>query len=175
MAYTSARLTTRQKFDFKYGRLEVRAMLPKGRGLWPAIWMLPTEWKYGGWPRSGEIDVMEHVGYEPDSLYGTVHTLNFNHTKGTQVGKGLKMENLYADYHVYAMEWFEDRIDLFVDDQPYFSFKNSKKGLEEWPFDQPFHILLNVAVGGNWGGKKGIDDTVFPGSMIVDYVRVFQK
>lgn len=173
--YTSARLGSRKKFDFKYGRLEVRAMLPKGRGIWPAIWMLPTDWKYGGWPKSGEIDVMEHVGYEPDSVYGTVHTQTFNHTKGTQVGKALKVENPYTTYHVYAMEWFEDRIDLFIDGQLYFTFKNSKKGVDEWPFDQNFHLLLNVAVGGNWGGKNGVDDSIFPAAMKVDYVRVFQK
>jgi len=175
MSYTSARLASRKKFDFKYGRLEVRAMLPKGRGLWPAIWMLPTDWKYGNWPKSGEIDVMEHVGYEPDSVYGTVHTLSFNHTKGTQVGKVLKVENPYTAYHVYAMEWFETHINLFIDGKLFFTFKNTKKGVEEWPFDQNFHVLLNVAVGGNWGGKNGIDESIFPGTMKIDYVRVFQR
>lgn len=175
MKYTSARLASRKKFDFKYGRLEVRAILPKGRGIWPAIWMLPTDWKYGNWPRSGEIDVMEHVGYDPDSVHGTVHTLSFNHTKGTQVGKALKVENLYNEYHVYAMEWYESHIDLFIDGKLFFTFKNSKKGIDEWPFDQDFHILLNVAVGGNWGGKNGIDDSIFPATMKVDYVRVFQR
>ncbi len=175
MKYTSARLASRKKFDWKYGRLEVRAMLPKGRGIWPAIWMLPTDWKYGTWPKSGEIDVMEHVGYEPDSVYGTVHTVAFNHTKGTQVGKGLSVESLYTAYHIYAVEWFESHIDFFIDGQLYFTFKNSKKGVDEWPFDQNFHLLLNVTVGGNWGGKKGIDDSIFPGTMKVDYVRVFQR
>lgn len=173
--YTSARVTTRKKLDWKYGRLEVRAMLPKGRGIWPAIWMLPTEMKYGGWPKSGEIDVMEHVGYEPDSVHGTVHTLSFNHNKGTQVGKALKVGDLYADFHVYAIEWHERHIDFFIDDKLYFTFKNSKKGADEWPFDQNFHLLLNVAVGGNWGGKNGIDDSIFPATMKVDYVRVFQR
>ncbi|MGF1922695.1 MAG: family 16 glycosylhydrolase [Bacteroidia bacterium] len=175
MNYTSARIATRKKLDFKYGRLEIRAMLPKGRGIWPAIWMLPTDWKYGSWPKSGEIDIMEHVGYEPDSVYGTVHTLKFNHTKGTQVGKALKVEDPYSAYHVYAMEWFEDRIDLFIDDQLFFTFKNTKKGVDEWPFDQNFHLLLNVAVGGNWGGKNGVDDLIFPATMKVDYVRAFQR
>ncbi len=174
MKYTSARLATRKKFDWKYGRLEVRAMLPKGRGIWPAIWMLPTDWKYGAWPKSGEIDVMEHVGYAPDSVHGTVHTQSFNHNKGTQVGKALKVVDLYADYHIYAIEWQESHIDFFIDDKLYFRFKNSKKGVDEWPFDQNFHLLLNVAVGGNWGGKNGIDDSIFPGTMKVDYVRVFQ-
>ncbi len=175
MSYTSARITTKKKFDFLYGRVEVKAILPKGRGIWPAVWMLPTDWKYGAWPRSGEIDIMEHVGYDPDLVHGTVHTLSFNHTKGTQVGKALKLENPYTAYHVYAMEWFEDRIDLFIDGNLYFTFKNSSKGADEWPFDQQFHLLLNVAVGGNWGGKEGIDDSIFPATMKVDYVRVFQK
>lgn len=175
MQYTSARLATRKKFDWKYGRLEVRAMLPEGRGLWPAIWMLPSDWKYGAWPRSGEIDVMEHVGFDADTIHGTVHTKSFNHTIGTQVGKQIKLVDPYTTYHVYAMEWFEDHIDIFVDDQKYFTFKNSGKGIDEWPFDQNYHLLLNVAVGGNWGGQKGIDETIFPKTMKVDYVRVFQK
>ncbi|QPH38050.1 glycerophosphodiester phosphodiesterase family protein [Pedobacter endophyticus] len=172
--YTSARLVTKNKFDFKYGRVEVRAMLPKGRGLWPAIWALPTEWKYGSWPKSGEIDIMEHVGYEPDSVYGTVHTERFNHVIHTQVGKAVKI-NPYNSYHVYAIEWYEDRMDFFVDDEKYFSFKNTGKGAPEWPFDQNFHLILNVAVGGGWGGKKGVDESIFPATMKVDYVRVYQK
>jgi beta-glucanase (GH16 family)/glycerophosphoryl diester phosphodiesterase len=172
--YTSARLVTKNKFDFKYGRVEVRAMLPKGRGLWPAIWALPTEWKYGNWPKSGEIDIMEHVGYEPDSIYGTVHTEKFNHTINTHVGKALKI-NPYDGYHVYAVEWFKDKIDFFIDDQKYLTFKNNGKGSAYWPFDQDFHIILNMAVGGNWGGKKGVDDSIFPATMKVDYVRVYQK
>ena len=173
--YTSARLATCKKFDWKYGRLEVRAMLPKGRGIWPAIWMLPTDRKYGNWPKSGEIDVMEHVGYNPDSIHGTVHTLTFNHTKGTQVGEALIVENPYTTFHIYAVEWHETHIDFFIDEKRYFTFKNSNKGVEDWPFDQNFHLLLNVAVGGNWGGKYGIDESIFPTAMKVDYVRVFQK
>jgi len=173
--FTSARIAGRKKFDWKYGRLEVRAMLPKGRGLWPAIWMLPTDWKYGSWPKSGEIDVMEHVGFAPDTVHGTVHTQSFNHSIGTQVGKAIKVDQLYNEFHVYALEWFEDHIDIFVDDQKYFSFKNSGKGTAEWPFDQPFHVLLNLAVGGNWGGQKGIDESIFPAIYKIDYVRIYQK
>ncbi len=173
--YTSARLVTKNKFDFKYGRVEVRAILPKGRGLWPAIWMLPTDWKYGNWPKSGEIDIMEHVGYEPDTVYGSVHTEKFNHVIHTQVTKGIKIENLYNAYHVYGVEWTKDKIEFFIDDQKFLTFKNSGKGAGEWPFDQNFHVILNLAVGGNWGGKKGIDETIFPATMKVDYVRVFEK
>ncbi|KQB98732.1 family 16 glycosylhydrolase [Pedobacter sp. Hv1] len=175
MKFTSARIASRKKFDWKYGRLEVRAILPKGKGIWGAIWMLPTDWKYGNWPKSGEIDVMEHVGYEPDSVYGTIHTQSFNHSINTQFGKGLKMNDLYTAYHVYGVEWYKDRIDFFIDGNLYMTFKNSGKGSPEWPFDQTFHLLMNVAVGGNWGGKKGIDESVFPATLKVDYVRVFQK
>lgn len=175
MKFTSARIASRKKFDWKYGRLEVRAILPKGKGAWGAIWMLPTDWKYGAWPKSGEIDVMEHVGYEPDSVYGTIHTQSFNHSIKTQFGKGLKMEDLHTAYHVYGIEWYKDRIDFFIDDKQYMTFKNSGKGSAEWPFDQTFHLLMNVAVGGNWGGKMGIDESAFPTTLKVDYVRVFQK
>ena len=172
--YTSARLVSKNKGDWKYGRIEVRAKLPQGRGVWPAIWMLPTEWKYGGWPRSGEIDIMEFVGYQPDSVHGTVHTKAFNHTMGTQKGKGLKFDDLSKAFHVYAIEWSKDKIDFFVDDQHYLTFSNTGKGVDEWPFDQPFHLILNVAVGGGWGGKMGIDPSVYPQQMQVDYVRVYQ-
>lgn len=175
MQFTSARLATRKKFDWKYGRLEVRAMLPKGKGLWPAIWMLPTDWKYGNWPKSGEIDVMEHVGYEPDSIYATIHSESFNHSIKTQKGGGVKMLDHYTSYHVYGVEWFEDNMVFFIDDQEVFSFKNSERGNAEWPFNQEFHLLLNLAVGGNWGGKYGIDESVFPATFKIDYVRVYQK
>ncbi len=173
--YTSARMVTKNKGDWKYGRVEVRAKLPKGRGLWPAIWMLPTDWKYGGWPASGEIDIMEHVGYNPDSLYGTVHTKSFNHSIHTQVGKNIRLPEPYTTFHVYAIEWYADRIDFIFDGATYLTFKNSGKGSAEWPFDQNFHLILNIATGGNWGGQKGIDESIFPGTMEVDYVRVFQE
>lgn len=173
--YTSARIATKNKFDVKYGRIEASAILPKGRGIWPAIWMLPTDWKYGSWPKSGEIDIMEHVGYEADTVHATVHTEAYNHTIGTQVGKTLKVADLYTKFHVYAVEWSAKQMDFYVDDQLYFTFKNDGKGIASWPFDQNFHLLLNVAVGGNWGGKMGVDDAIFPAAMKVDYVRIYQK
>lgn len=175
MNYTSARVATRKKFDLTYGRIEVRAMLPKGRGLWPAIWMLPTDWKYGNWPKSGEIDIMEHVGYDPDTVHSTVHTQAFNHSINTQKGAKYFVADLYTTYHIYAAEWFKDRIDFYVDDRKVFTFNNSGNGVDAWPFDQKFHLLLNIAVGGNWGGTKGIDDSIFPATMKVDYVRFFQQ
>lgn len=173
--YTSARLTTKGKGDWLYGKMEVRAKIPGGVGIWPAVWMLPTDWEYGGWPHSGEIDIMEHVGYEPDSVFVTVHTGAFNHGINTQVGVGKYMPGCEDQFHIYSIEWFENRIDFFIDGGKVFTFENSLMGKAEWPFDKRFHLLLNVAVGGNWGGQKGIDDSIFPASMIIDYVRVYKQ
>jgi beta-glucanase (GH16 family) len=173
--YSSSRMITKNKGDWKYGKIEVRAKLPRGRGVWPAIWMLPTDWKYGGWPESGEIDIMEHVGFEPDSVWASVHTKTYNHVVGTQKTKGLYLSDVDENFHVYSIEWTASNITGMVDGKPYFSFSNEGTGHREWPFDQPFHLLLNIAVGGNWGGKKGVDDTIFPQQMLVDYVRIYQK
>ncbi|MDI3520684.1 MAG: hypothetical protein PWR04_672 [Anaerophaga sp.] len=172
--FTSARLTTKEKGDWLYGRMEIRAKLPGGRGIWPAIWMLPTDWEYGGWPESGEIDIMEHVGYEPDSVYTTVHTGAFNHRQGTQVGDATYVPDCEDEFHVYAIEWNKEKIDFFIDKKKVFTFNNSKKGPREWPFDKRFHLILNVAVGGNWGGLHGVDDSIFPAEMKIDYVRIYQ-
>lgn len=174
-AYTSARLVTREKGDWQYGRIEVRAKLPSGLGTWPAIWMLPTEWSYGGWPTSGEIDIMEHVGYEPDSIYGTVHTEAYNHMLGTQRGGQIYAPDCEEAFHVYAADWTAKGIDFIIDDQVYHSFSNEGTGHKAWPFDQPFHLILNIAVGGNWGGKEGVAEDIWPQRMVVDYVRVYQR
>ncbi len=174
-AYSSARLTTKNKGDWKYGKVEVRARLPKGRGTWPAIWMLPTKNNYGGWPGSGEIDIMEHVGYDPGIIHSTVHTTAYNHVKKTQVGRQVNVNSAMSDFHVYATEWDENEIRSYVDGELYFSFKNERTGSETWPFDQPFHLILNLAIGGGWGGIKGVDDTIFPATMEVDYVRIYQR
>jgi beta-glucanase (GH16 family) len=174
-SYTSARLVTKGKGDWLYGRVEVKAKLPDGRGMWPAIWMLPTDWSYGGWPASGEIDIMENVGYDPYVILGTVHTQAYNHTIGTQKGASTTERTCYSDFHVYALEWDATEIRIYLDELLYFTFKNEGTGFGVWPFDKRFHLLLNVAVGGNWGGQQGVDDSVFPRQMIVDYVRVYQK
>lgn len=172
--YTSARLVTKGKGDWLYGRVEVRAKLPDGRGMWPAIWMLSTDWAYGGWPESGEIDIMENVGFDPFKIVGTVHTESYNHSIGTQKGANTVVQTCYSDFHVYAMEWEAKEIRIYVDDKLYFTFKNEGTGYKVWPFDKRFHLLLNVAVGGNWGGAQGIDDSIFPKTMEVDYVRVYK-
>jgi beta-glucanase (GH16 family) len=172
--YTSARLVSRQKGDWTYGRIEVRAKLPKGLGVWPAIWMLPSEWHYGGWPESGEIDIMENVGYMPDSVLCAVHTLRYNGMKGSQKTGALHSNTLSSDFHEYRLEWDADKMDFFFDGQRYQRFQNNHEGFESWPFDQKFHLLLNIAIGGNWGGKMGVDTAVWPQQMLVDYVRVYQ-
>ncbi len=174
-SYTSARIISKGKGDWLYGRIEVGAKLPSGRGMWPAIWMLPTDWAYGGWPESGEIDIMEHVGYMPDSVFSTIHTKSFHHSIGTQKSKGLQVQNPYTVVHEYAVEWFSDHIDFFVDDVWLFSFSNSGKGFTEWPFDKRFHLLMNIAVGGDWGGKMGVDETITAATIEVDYVRVYHR
>jgi beta-glucanase (GH16 family) len=136
--------------------------------------MLPTDWAYGKWPRSGEIDIMEQVGYSPDSVFGTVHTEAFNHIAGTQVGKGLHDATLSSQFHTYSIIWDAKRIQFLMDDKAYLTFDNRQEGPAAWPFDQDFHMILNLAVGGNWGGRKGVDETIWPRRMLVDYVRVYQ-
>lgn len=172
--YTSARLITKDKGDWLYGRFEIRAKLPSGTGTWPAIWMLPTDWEYGGWPQSGEIDIMEHVGYEPDSIYASAHTESYNHGIGTNKTESIYIPDAEEAFHTYILEWDEEEYRVYVDNQHYFTFKNEHNTYKEWPFDKRFHLLLNIAVGGNWGGKEGVDDSIFPQEMLVDYVRVYQ-
>lgn len=172
--YTSARLVTKYKGDWLYGRIEVNAKLPGGTGSWPAIWMLPTDWEYGEWPNSGEIDIMEHVGYDPTTIYGTVHTEAYNGMNGTQQGSNIQVNDCESNYHIYAIEWSENKIEFYVDDTKYFTFYNQNTW-ETWPFDKRFHLLLNIAVGGTWGGLQGVDDNIFPIKMEVDYVRVYQE
>ena len=172
--YTSARLITTHKGDWLYGRMEIKAKLPDGRGMWPAIWMLPTDWEYGGWPSSGEIDIMENVGYDPFVIVASAHTETYNHVIGTQKNDRITIPTCYSDFHVYALEWEAKEYRVYVDDTLYFTFKNEGTGYKVWPFDKRFHLLLNVAVGGNWGGAQGVDDSIFPRTMVVDYVRVYQ-
>lgn len=171
--YTSARLITTGKGDWLYGRFEIRAKLPGGRGTWPAIWMLPTDWAYGNWPASGEIDIMEHVGYDPTHVFGTAHTEVYNHKLGTQKGSSVTGPDWETAFHVYAIEWSATKIDFMVDDAVYYTF-NNEGTWEKWPFDKRFHFILNVAVGGSWGGAQGVDPSIFPKRMEIDYVRVYQ-
>ncbi len=176
-AYSSARLRTMNKGDWKYGRFEIRAKLPRGQGLWRAIWMLPTNWIYGGWAASGEIDIMEMLGHEPTKVYGTLH---YGGEWPDNVHTGtyyvLPKGNFSTEFHDFRLEWQKGEIRWYVDGQHY-------QTQTEWyseghpfpaPFDQPFHLLLNVAVGGNWPGPPD-STTTFPQKMMVDYVRVYRR
>ena len=173
--FSSARLRTSGKGDWRYGRIEVKAKLALGQGIWPAIWMLPTEWMYGGWPESGEIDIMEHVGYDPGRVHGSIHTGSYNHKINTQRGGSKLLDKISSKFYVYAIEWYEDRIDFLIDDSKYFSFQNDgKNDFNTWPFNQRFHLLINIAVGGDWPGSPD-ETTQFPTEMEVEYVRVYEK
>lgn len=170
--YTSARLVTKGKQDWKYGRIEVRAKLPKGKGTWPAIWMLSTDMKE--WPEDGELDIMEHVGYNQGFIHASVHTKKYNHIIGTQKTDTLVVKNASEKFHIYTADWSPEKIDVYVDHQKYFTYVNTEKTYEAWPFNQKLYLILNLAIGGNWGGKKGIDNSIFPQKFYIDYVRIYQ-
>jgi len=171
--YTSARLVTKGKGDWKYGRIEVKARIPKGRGTWPAIWMLGSTTPLK-WPDDGEIDVMEHVGLNQGYVHGSVHTKKYNHSIGTQKTDTVVVKDCSEKFHVYSVEWNAEKVEVAVDGKVFFSFANEHSGYLAWPFDNKMHLLLNVAVGGGWGGAKGVDSTIYPVRMEVDYVRVYQ-
>ncbi len=174
--YSSARVVTTGKGDWTYGKIEVKAKLPSGRGTWPAIWMLPTDWNYGngGWPDNGEIDIMEHVGYDPGNIHGSTHCHTYNWPKNTQKTAIINIPDAQDEFHSYIMEWYPEKIDMYVDSVKYFTSINDDTGWEAWPFNKDFHLILNIAVGGNWGGAQGIDTTIFPQKMEVDYVRIYK-
>lgn len=172
--YTSARLFTKGKGDWLYGKVEVKALLPTGRGMWPAIWMLSTDDTYGGWPNSGELDIMENVGHDPNKIHCNIHTEAYNHKNGTNKGNTVTTSSPSQNWHIYSMEWDAEKVIFFLDGNQVFRFDNEHKSYKEWPYDKRFHLLLNIAVGGSWGGEQGIDDGIFPQKMLVDYVRVYQ-
>lgn len=174
MNYSSARIVTKNKGDWLYGRFEIRAKLPSGRGTWPAIWMLPTDWAYGGWPKSGEIDIMEHVGYDPNVVVQTIHTEAYNHTMGTQKGENKLVPTAMSEFHLYRLDWTPYAIRCYINNEKVFTFINQGLGSPTWPFDKRFHLLINLAIGGNWGGAQGVDDSIFPAVYEIDYVRVYK-
>jgi len=171
--YTSAKLWTKGIASWDHGKIEVKAKLPAAKGTWPAIWMLPDVPQLH-WPDDGEIDIMEHVGYDPGIIHGTVHTKSYNHVINTQKSGQYTEPNATSGFHIYTIEWDQQQIDWFVDNNHYFTFQNEGKGKDTWPFDVKFYLILNLAVGGNWGGKMGVDSTAFPQQMEVDYVRIYQ-
>ena len=170
--YTSARMVTRGKGDWKYGKVEVSAKLPYGAGTWPAIWMLPTDWVYGNWPDSGELDIMEMFGNNPNHVLGTIHCKAYNHMNGNQKGGSIESDQVYSSFHKYHIEWDEWTVKFFMDDIHYFTFENEKTNWEVWPFDQRFHLLINLAIG---GVVLPIDDSIFPVQYEIDYVRVYAR
>lgn len=172
--YTSSRMITRGKGDWKFGRFEVKAKLPKGRGTWPAIWMLSSDNGYGIWPLSGEMDIMEHVGFDEDNVHASIHCSAYNHSRGNQKTSEKYVAGATDDFHIYRMDWTPYAIKGYVDGELYFEFTNQNTGFTTWPFNRNFYLILNLAIGGNWGGAQGVDDTIFPVSMLVDYVRVYK-
>ena len=175
-SYTSARLITRGKGDWLYGRMEMRAKLPAGLGTWPAFWMMPTESTYGdgGWPDNGEIDIMEAVGHEPDRSHSAVHMDALNHQLGNNPSATYIRSDSRTAFHTYAVEWTPTRITTYVDDQQGLVYRRNGADWQRWPFDRPFHLILNMAVGGSWGGAQGVDPSDFPATFEIDYVRVYQ-
>lgn len=169
--YASGKLVT--PASWTYGFIEVRAKLPCGRGIWPAIWMLGTDGTVG-WPALGEIDIMEHVGWDPGRVHGTIHTKAYNHVAHTQRGANTLVPDACTAFHTYQLDWNADRILIGRDGRAFMRFDNDHKGdPTTWPFDKPQYLILNIAVGG-WGGQKGIDPAAFPARMDIDYVRVWQ-
>ncbi|WOE75527.1 glycoside hydrolase family 16 protein [Alterisphingorhabdus coralli] len=171
--FSSARLITQGLGDWTYGFFEIRAKLPCGVGTWPAIWMLPSDPDIE-WPEGGEIDIMEHVGFEPGVIHHSVHTTAFNFSRGTQMTSKHELESACDAMHKYQLLWTSDFMMFGVDDKPKFLFKKESSKRSRWPFDRPQHLLLNIAIGGSWGGQKGIADDAVPARMEIDYVRVYQ-
>lgn len=169
--YSSTKITTKGKREFQYGKIEVRAKLPLGKGLWPAFWMLGSNIDKVGWPRCGEIDILEYVGKEPEHIFTSLHTPDsFGSTINT---KKDVVSGIEEGFHTYAIDWTKDSIQFLIDDQLFYNFSPEYKDEKIWPFDQPFYIILNVAIGGNFGGPE-VDDSIFPQEFIIDYIRVYQ-
>ena len=174
--YTSGRINTDNKFSTTYGKFDIRAKLPKGKGSWPAIWMLGESISSIGWPDCGEIDIMEHVGYDEGMIHGSVHTEDYNHMYNTQKSGSKYIENVTDAFHVYSLEWSPFYLRYLIDDEPFFFVYNDSNGDNgRWPFDDPHYIILNLAIGGDWGGVQGVSASDFPMRMMVDYVRVFKQ
>jgi beta-glucanase (GH16 family) len=169
--YTSARILSKRAWT--YGFFEIRAKLPCARGMWPAIWMLPINMKK--WPDDGEIDIMEQVGSDPNQVHATLHTGLFNHVRKTQRGAQRLISTSCTAFHRYQLDWRPESITIGVDDRAMLLVRNDQPGNRgAWPFDAPFRLILNLAVGGDWAGAKGIDDAALPQHLKIDYVRVWQ-
>jgi beta-glucanase (GH16 family) len=173
--YTSAFLQTKSKAGWKYGRIEVRAKCPQGKGLWPAIWMLGANADTSPWPLCGEIDIMEFYGFQPATVYGSVHTAAYNHLTKNAKSSTISVQNLSTEFHTFAIELDSSRIDFFVDSTKYFTYKNEHAGTQTWPFDQELFLIVNCALSPLGSGNVMTDASILPQKFIIDYVRVYQK
>lgn len=179
--WTSARLTTQGKVAFKYGKIEFRAKVPYGRGTWAAGWLLGDEYRDElSWPYCGEIDVLECVGYEINDTtgnginHGSCHTRAYYFKQNNHITGEIEMEDMNGSFHTYGIEWYKDHIKAFVDGEHYYTYDKNANELE-WPFDKSHNIILNLAIGGGWGGLKGVDESFENHQFIVDYVRVYER
>jgi len=175
--FTSARMLTQDRFDFTYGRVEARIRVPYGQGIWPAFWMLGNDIATAGWPKCGELDIMENIGREPSILHGTIHGPGYSGANGISSSITLpEGQALKDDFHVFAVEWEVDEIRWYLNGEQYAAVANDEQFTDEkpWVFDHPFFIILNMAVGGGWPGYPD-ETTTFPQMMVVDYVRVYQR
>ncbi len=173
----SGRIYARESEGWRYGIIEARIKLPTGRGTWPAFWMMPVNNDFASnpWPRCGEIDIMEEVGYNPEYTSSSIHCESYNHVMGTQRTAERLTKGAQTDFHIYRLEWTPEAIRTYVDGTRLLSFDNDGKGnVSTWPFNRPFYVILNLAWGGDWGGAQGVDESCLPAEMQVDYVRVFQ-
>ena len=174
--YTSGRVNTDDKFSTTYGRFDIKAKLPAGKGSWPAIWMLGESISSIGWPQCGEIDIMEHVGYDQGLVHGSIHTQDYNHMYGTQKSGSKYVDDVTEAFHVYSLEWSPFYLRYLIDNEPFFFVYNDSNGdFGKWPFNDPHYLILNLAIGGDWGGVQGVSASAFPMKMYIDYVRVYKK
>lgn len=169
----SGRVYAHVKTGWKYGYIEASIKLPKGKGTWPAFWMMPVN--FTGWPDSGEIDIMEEVGADPNQVSSSLHANAHVHSNNTQVTHAMYCAGAEGEFHTYAIQWTQQNITTYVDGKVQLSYDNRGLGHDDWPYDAPFYVIFNLAWGGDWGGYKGIDESALPVTMEVDYVRVFQK
>ncbi len=172
----SARINTKGKFSFQYGRIEIVAKVPSGKGTWPALWMMPEESRHGRWPKSGEIDIMEHVGNEPNKLYTCLHTEKYNHRLKEQYDRTVTIDGMVSDFHTYALTWEKNRITYAVDGKTVTTYERGENGRDAthqgWPFDQPFYLIINLAIGGTLGGE--VDMECFPQDFVIRDIKVYQ-
>ena len=174
--YTSGRINTKGKMQFQYGRVEVSAKIPAGTGTWPAIWMLGSLIDSVGWPTCGEVDIMEHVGFDEGNIHSSLHSNTLNHILGNNPHQIHFVENLTDDFHLFSVEWSDASFIFSVDNQSFFTYsKSDDMNVNDWPFYAPFFLIINLAIGGTWGGQQGIDNTIFPSRFLIEYVRLFKR